>query len=197
MKSTRSRRGTGLATPTALVMSTLALVAGLLVASAPSADATFNRRCDRHTIKCLWVKTWAAAKIEQFRDHDMPRTRDRRIRPLRQYYKHAWLKKHGPGISMLRQGEESSNAARTPMGWCSGWGDCFERFVDAANCAAHPILTATCLTTDILDDGIGQPEKAELICGGNVLITAGPNPVAVGRGGAGCLFTWLAWQIVT
>jgi hypothetical protein len=197
MSPTQTRRLTDLARPVALLLTTLGLVSALLVGTSSRADAWFERRCERHPIKCARAEHWAASKVAQFKTHHMPRTPDRRIRHLRAYYKHAWLKKYGPVITLHERSRRDSTAAGvpTPLGLCSGWSDCFDDFVDAANCAAHPLVTAVCLTSDVLEDGIGKPEKAELVCGGTVLITSGGNPVAVGRGAAGCYFTWLAWQI--
>jgi hypothetical protein len=174
-----------------------ALLAALLVGSADSAEARFDNWCKRHPVKCQRVQQWAGNKVHQFKSHSMPRTPDRRIRPLRLYYKAAWYKKYGPAVARQTFTSPEADVAgvRTPFGFCSGWRDCFGDFVDIANCAAHPIVTAVCLTTNVLDDGIGKPEKAELICGGTVLITSGGNPVAVGRGSLACYFTWLGWQI--
>jgi hypothetical protein len=174
----------------------LALVAAFLTAAAGSADA--GQRCHRHPVKCERVHHWANAKEHQFRKHRMPRTDDRYLWGLWRYYKAAWYKKYGRRALAVHEPGESTSATtpvQTPYGLCSGWGDCFSEFVDAANCAAHPIVTAVCLTTSVLDDGIGTPEKAELICAGTVLITSGGNPIAVGRGAAGCYWVWIAWQL--
>jgi hypothetical protein len=183
----------------------LTLVAAFLTTAAGSADAQPGQRCQRHPVKCQRVHAWANLKEHQFRSRNMPRTDDRYLWGLWKYYRAAWYKKYGralaggePAAPLVQQfGEptERVTGVQTPYGLCSGWGDCFSEFVEAANCAAHPIVTAVCLTSSVLDDGIGQPEKAELICGGTVLITSGGNPVAVGRGFAGCYWVWLAWQI--
>jgi hypothetical protein len=173
------------------------LVAALLTAAAGSAEAQAGQRCHRHPVKCQRVHHWANAKERQFRNHDMPRTDDRWMWGLWKYYRAAWYKKYGRALAVSESGQPTAAAAevQTPYGLCSGWGDCFSEFVDAANCVAHPIVTAVCLTTSVLDDGIGTPEKAELICAGTVLITSGGNPIAVGRGFAGCYWVWLAWQL--
>jgi hypothetical protein len=176
----------------------LALVAAFLTAATDSADARQGQRCHRHPVQCQRVHHWANAKERQFRKHRMPRTDDRYLWNLWPYYKAAWYKRYGRrALAVHRPGEPMATAAevQTPYGLCSGWGDCFADFVDAANCAAHPIVTAVCITTSVLDDGIGKPEKAELICAGTVLITSGGNPLAVGRGAAGCYWVWLAWQL--
>ena len=189
-----------LALPLQMLM-VVAVLATLLTAGGGRAEAWFDHRCDKHPRTCQKVESWANIKRHQFKAGDLGRTPDRRIRPLREYYKHAWIKKYGRAVAAnaesrsMRLEYPSAPGAQTPYGWCFGWSDCFGFFVDAANCAAHPVATVICLTSDVLDDGIGRPEKAELICAGAVLITSGGNPVAVGRGAAGCYWTWLGWQL--
>jgi hypothetical protein len=184
-------------TVTVRLLVTFAFIAALLTSAAGTTDAAFDQRCERRPVTCDRVERWANLKLHQFRDGELHRTPDRYIRGLWRYYKAAWDKEHGRGISTPEVGapQEADPAAPAPDSRCWGWAECFAEFVDRASCIAHPTITTRCATTTVLDDGIGFPEQATLVCAGRVLVTAGRNPIAVGPGLASCYWESLGWLL--